>query len=85
MGNLALPGRHTTVGPTGCSPSSVTVAAWRSQYACASRMSGAFIDGSTGQVVNFVTCDGELGELFNLTIPVGPQSVFLVLTETGLL
>jgi hypothetical protein len=49
------------------------------------RMSGAFIDGSTGQVVTFVTCDGEPGELFNLTIPVGPQSVFLVLTEAGLL
>ena len=49
------------------------------------RMSGAFIDGSTGQVVTFVTCDDEPGELFNLTIPVGPQSVFLVLTETGLL
>ncbi len=49
------------------------------------RMSGAFIDGSTGQVVNFVTCDDEPGELFNLTIPAGPQSVFLVLTETGLL
>ena len=47
------------------------------------KMSGAFFDGSTGDVVSTVSFAGEPGELWHLPIPVGPASIFLVLTSTG--
>jgi hypothetical protein len=48
-----------------------------------SQMAGAFIDASTGQVVGLVSYDGKPAELWELPIPPGPSSVFLVLTASG--
>jgi hypothetical protein len=47
------------------------------------RMSGAFIDASTGVVVQRVGADLVPGAVRDVPIPAGPASVALVLTETG--
>lgn len=46
-------------------------------------MSGVLLDASTGQLVSRVAYDRKPGELWDLTIPAGPSSVVLILTETG--
>jgi len=47
------------------------------------RMSGAFIDASTGDLVQRVEDDPAPGDVRNLPVPSGPSSVLLVLTKSG--
>jgi hypothetical protein len=47
------------------------------------RMTGALLDASTGQVIQPVGEDLRVGEMHDIAIPSGPESVVLILAESG--